>query len=209
MSLRGSETTKQSKFLVLATRNQNKIKEIKALFGNGDFEIRSLLDFPDIPQVEEAGATFSDNATAKARETAKRTGIISMADDSGLEVYALDGRPGVRSARFSGEKVNYDSNNRKLLKLMSNLPAEKRGACFRCVIAVAWPDGKVKTVEGRCEGEIAFEPRGKNGFGYDPVFLDPVSGKTFAELSFEEKNRISHRAKAVLKARGILGGKNG
>lgn len=190
--------------IVLATRNQNKIKEIKALLGNGDFEISSLLDFPDIPQIGERGATFSDNAITKAREVAKRTGIISMADDSGLEVYALDGKPGVRSARFSGEKVNYDSNNQKLLKLMSNLPREKRGACFRCVIAIAWPDGRIQTVEGRCEGEIAFEPRGTNGFGYDPVFIDPASGKTFAELTPQEKNRISHRAKALSKAQKVL-----
>jgi len=191
--------------LVLATRNPHKVKEIKGLFGNGSVEILSLRDFPDIPEIKEDGETLRENAIIKAREAAKKTGCLSMADDSGLEVHALGGKPGVRSARFAGEKVDYNSNNEKLLKLMRHLPRDKRGACFRCVIAIAMPPGgDVEVVEGRCEGEIVSQPRGANGFGYDPVFLDPASGKTFAELTFEEKNKISHRSRALSKACRIL-----
>ena len=199
--------------LVLATRNPHKVKEIKGLFGNGSVEILSLRDFPEIPEIKEDGETLRENAIIKAREAAKKTGCLSMADDSGLEVHALGGKPGVRSARFAGEKVDYDSNNEKLLKLMRHLPREKRGACFRCVIAIARPPGgqhtknfgvQVEVVEGKCEGEIVSQPRGANGFGYDPVFLDTASGKTFAELTFPEKNKISHRSRALSKACRIL-----
>jgi len=195
--------------LVLATRNPHKVREIKDLFGNGNFEIFSLRDFSDIPEIKEDGKTLRENAIIKAREAAKKTACLSMADDSGLEVDALDGKPGVRSARFAGENVDYNSNNEKLLQLMSHLPREKRGACFRCVIAIAQPGGDVEVVEGRCEGEIALQPRGTNGFGYDPVFLDPASGKTFAEFTLLEKNKISHRSRALSKAKEVLKKKGG
>ena len=191
-------------FLVLATRNPYKVKEIKDLLGNGNFEILSLSDFSDIPEVKEDGETLRENAIMKAREVAKRTGYLSMADDSGLEVDALDGKPGVRSARFAGEKVDFSSNNEKLLRLMKHFPSEKRRACFRCVIAIAQPGGGVEVAEGVFEGEITLQPRGTSGFGYDPVFFDPGSGKTFAEMTFQEKNCISHRSKAVSNAHKIL-----
>lgn len=190
--------------LVLATRNSNKVKEMKALLGDEGGEMLSLLDFPHLSEIKEDGKTFRENAVTKARKAADLTGCLTLADDSGLEVYALGGAPGVRSARFAGEKVNYEANNRKLLKLMAHLPEEKRGACFRCVVAIAEPEGETRVIEGVCEGRISFAPRGKNGFGYDPVFIDPASRKTFAELCPAEKNKISHRAIAISKARAIL-----
>lgn len=199
MSLKGKKN-----LLVVATRNPDKVREIKAMLGEEKIEILSLLDFPHLPEIKEEGETFRENAVSKAKKTAELTGCLSLADDSGLEVYALGGAPGVRSARFSGEKVDYKANNRKLLKLMASLPEEKRGACFRCVVALASPAYEVEVAEGAYEGRISLAPRGKNGFGYDPVFIDPASGKTFAELSPEEKNKISHRAIAISRARAIL-----
>lgn len=196
MSLKGK--------LVVATRNPDKVREIKAMLGEEEIEILSLLDFPHLSEIKEEGKTFRENAIAKAQKVAELTGCLSLADDSGLEVYALGGAPGVRSARFSGAKVDYKANNRKLLKLMAHLPEGKRGACFRCVVALAWPAGQVQVVEGTYQGRISFAPRGKSGFGYDPVFIDPVSGKTFAELSPEEKNKISHRAIAISQAGSLL-----
>ena len=190
--------------LVVATRNPDKVREIKAMLGEEEIEFLSLLDFPHLPEIKEEGETFRENAVSKAQKTAELTGCLSLADDSGLEVYALGGAPGVRSARFSGEKVDYKANNQKLLKLMAPLPEEKRGACFRCVVALASPSGRLEVVEGAYQGRISFAPRGKNGFGYDPVFIDPVSGKTFAELSPEEKNKISHRAIAISQAGSLL-----
>jgi XTP/dITP diphosphohydrolase len=196
MSLKGK--------LVVATRNPNKVREIKALFGDEQLEILSLLDFPDIPEIKEEGKTFRENAITKAQEVARRTACLTLADDSGLEVYALGGAPGVRSARFSGEKGDYEANNQKLLKMMAHLPEEKRGACFRCVVALVSPMCKMQVAEGTYEGRISFAPRGKNGFGYDPIFIDPASGKTFAELSLGEKNKVSHRARAMSKARAMI-----
>lgn len=194
--------------IVLATRNQNKIREIKAILGNREFEIFSLMDFPYIGKINEDGQSLEENAVLKAREVANKTGYISVADDSGLEVDALGGRPGVYSARFAGEKVDYASNNKKLLELMKDIPEGKRGACFRCVIAIVYPDGDVDIVEEKIRGEITLTPRGTNGFGYDPIFLDPASGKTFAEMTFDEKNKISHRSRAIFKAKNILKEKN-
>ena len=159
-----------------------------------------------MPEIKEDGNSLRENAIIKAEAALKKTGYISMADDSGLEVYALDNKPGVHSARFAGENVDYSANNEKLLKLMRHIPEENRGACFRCVIAIAHPGEDTEVVEGRCEGAIALEPKGINGFGYDPVFIDPAFGKTFAELTFSEKNKISHRSKALAKACKILKG---
>lgn len=190
--------------LVMATRNPGKVREIKAMLKDLPLKILSLLNFSHLPELKEEGRTFKENAVHKARQTAELTGCLALADDSGLEVYALGGKPGLRSARFAGEKVDYEANNRKLLALMSNIPEGERGASFRCVVAMAEPGGKVEAVEGRYDGRIALVPGGKNGFGYDPVFIDPVSGKSFAELSPAQKNKISHRAVAISKAKVVL-----
>jgi XTP/dITP diphosphohydrolase len=191
--------------LVLATNNPHKVREIKALLSDLEVEILTPGDFPNLPQLKEEGSTLRDNAISKAKTTCEFTGLPSLADDTGLEVEALDGAPGVRSARFAGDNVDYDANNRKLLWLLKGLPEEKRGAAFRCVVAIASPAGDVTTVEGRAEGFITEAPRGKGGFGYDPVFYFPPLEKTFAELSPAEKNRVSHRAEALRKARAVIG----
>lgn len=186
--------------IVLATRNPGKAAEIKKILSG--FELITLDAFPEAPEVEETGATLEENAVLKASETAKHTGLLSMADDSGLEVEALDGRPGVRSARFAGENATYDDNNRLLLKLLED--EDNRRARFRCVIAVCGPSRPPLTAEGVCEGRITARPRGSGGFGYDPVFLVNGKEKTFAELSADEKNALSHRAKALKKIKSML-----
>lgn len=191
------------KQIVLATRNQGKIAEIKAIFPD-DIEFLSYDDFERLPEVVEDGRTFEENAIKKAIEVARWTGRVALADDSGLEVDVLGRMPGVLSARFAGPGASDEANNVKLLDLMRGVPDGRRGARFRCVIAVATPGGDVKTAQGVCEGYIAHEMRGARGFGYDPLFVVPEYGKTFAELGPEIKNKISHRAKALEKARGIL-----
>lgn len=190
--------------LVLATNNPHKVREIKALLSDLGVEILTPNDFPNFPELKEEGSTLKDNAISKAKPTCEFTGLPSLADDTGLEVEALAGAPGVRSARFAGDDVNYDENNRKLLSLLDGLPKEKRGAAFRCVVAIASPEVEVTTVEGRAEGFITQAPRGKGGFGYDPIFYFPPLGKTFAELSPAEKNRVSHRAEALKNAKKLL-----
>ncbi len=190
--------------IVLATRNQNKIREIKNVFKDLKIKFLSLKEFPDSPYVEEDGMTLEENAIKKASQIAKFTGKIALSDDSGLEVEALSGKPGVYSSRFAGEDATYEDNNKKLLALMEGIPHKKRKAQFKCVIAIAKPTGETQTVEGAIKGIIANECRGKNGFGYDPVFLIPEHGKTFAEITLEEKNKISHRAKALQKAKKML-----
>jgi len=181
--------------IVLATRNQGKLKEFQELLKDFPIELMTLNDFGPIPEVEEDGATFDDNAYKKAHFTAKVLGLPAIADDSGLVVEALSGAPGVRSARYVGEKAGDEENTRKLLKEMEGV--ENREAAFECVISIAVPSGPALTYEGRCEGEITLEPRGEGGFGYDPVFFYPPLGKTFAELPLKDKNRISHRGKAM------------
>lgn len=181
--------------LVLATRNKGKLKEFQELLRDFPVEIRSLADFGPIPEVVEDGETFDDNAYKKALFTAKILGIPAIADDSGLVVEALDGAPGVRSARYAGEKATDAENTAKLLKEMAALT--DRRAAFECVISIAVPSGPALTYTGRCEGEILTEARGSDGFGYDPVFFRPDLGKSFAELSMAEKNRISHRGRAM------------
>ncbi len=184
---------KQPSKIVLATRNPDKVREIRQILKG--FELLSLNDFPDAPEVEETGETLEENAVIKARSASEASGLIALADDSGLEVDALGGLPGVRSARFAGEDVGYEDNNRKLLEL---LRLEKnRAARFRCVIAVFEPGRGAVTREGVCEGNITETPAGSGGFGYDPVFLAKDAGKTFAELSAAEKNAVSHRARAL------------
>lgn len=190
--------------LVLATKNQGKVRELQDMLKSMDFEVVSLAEYPGVPEVEEDGNTFWENAVKKAREIAAATGELAMADDSGLEVDYLGGAPGVYSARFAGEHGNSKANNEKLLKLLEGVPWEKRTARFRCVVAIATPDGEVKTAEGTCEGIITTEPRGKEGFGYDPLFYYPEYGKTFAELDRDTKNQISHRGKALRAAREFL-----
>lgn len=190
--------------IVLATGNQNKVKEIKAVLKGLDLKILTLKDFPNIPEIIEDGETFKENAVKKARGIAGFTGRIALADDSGLEVLALNNAPGVYSARFAGEKASDSANNKKLLTLLKGLPFERRKARFVCVIAIAGPNGRVYTTEGELKGLITLRSAGRGGFGYDPLFFLPECKKTVAQLTPEEKNRISHRAKALRKAKKIL-----
>ena len=183
--------------LVLATRNKGKIAEFKTLFSGFPIEMKSLNDFGPIPEVVEDGKTFEDNACKKAHFTAKVLGFPALADDSGLVVEALGGQPGVFSARYAGEGAGDEANILKLLKAMEAV--SDRRAAFECVIAIAVPRGPALIYSGRCEGEIARGRTGKNGFGYDSVFFYQPLGKTFAEMSQEEKNRVSHRGKAMAK----------
>ena len=166
--------------------------------------ILSLVDFSDIPEIEENGRTFTENALKKARFYSTYFDQLTLADDSGLEVKTLEGMPGVHSARYAGERASPQENNRKLLREMGGIPSSKRGARFRCVMALVSPDGKESVTEGVCSGRIGFREVGKKGFGYDPLFILPNYGKTMAQLSIEEKNRISHRGKALRKMRKLL-----
>ncbi len=190
--------------LVVATKNPGKIREIRALLEGLGYRILSLEDFPQFPPVEERGETFLENALEKARAAARYTGEMALADDSGLEVEALGGAPGVRSARFGGQGLTDADRNRLLLEKLRGVPMEERKARFRCVMALVTPGGEEYVVEGTCEGYIAMEPLGDHGFGYDPVFYLPRYGKTMAQLPPEEKNRISHRAKALAGIREVL-----
>jgi XTP/dITP diphosphohydrolase len=185
--------------LLMATRNKGKILELQKNLEKLDIELLSLEDIKDIPVLEEKGTTFLENAVSKARTAGKASGLITLADDSGLAVDALDGKPGVYSARFAGEHADDQENNMKLLQMMKGISYENRTARFICVIAVALPDGKLFSVEGKCEGIILEEMRGSDGFGYDPLFYIPDMGKTFAELTLKEKNHISHRGVALKK----------
>ncbi|MCS7048917.1 MAG: XTP/dITP diphosphatase [Verrucomicrobiae bacterium] len=190
--------------LVVATRNKHKLRELRALLSDLDFEVVSVSDLPNVPEVVEDQPTLRDNAIKKAVETARATGRLTLADDSGLEVDALGGAPGVMSAHYAGENASYHENNKKLLAALAGVPLEKRTARFRCVVAIADANGLVDTVEGVCNGLILTEERGGNGFGYDPLFLPDGQVKTFGELPAEIKNRISHRAKALQKAWAVL-----
>ena len=189
--------------LVIATRNAGKLKEITALLGD-DVDIRSLEAYPDAPEVEEDGDTFEANALKKARTISAHTGQITLADDSGLEVDALDGAPGIHSARFAGIDASDDENNRKLLDLLHDIVEHDRSARFRCVLALVTPQGGEQTVTAAWEGRILTEPRGQQGFGYDPLFYSPAHGVTSAELPTAEKNKVSHRGKALDAAKDIV-----
>lgn len=190
--------------IVLATENQGKIKEIKAMLKGLDLQILTLQDFPNLPKIVEDGETFKENAIKKAKEIADFTSRVALADDSGLEVEALNNAPGVYSARFAGEKAKDLENNKKLLALLKGLPLVRRKARFVCVIAIAEPDGKVYATKGELKGLIALRPAGKYGFGYDPIFFLPQYKKTVAQISAEDKDRISHRSKALKAAKKIL-----
>jgi XTP/dITP diphosphohydrolase len=192
------------KELVLATRNKDKGRELAALLGDLGIVIKTLAEFPDAPEVIEDGETCEANAVKKAVAIAHYTGLPAVADDTGLEVEALGGRPGVYAARYAGEDATYEDNWRKLLRELEGVPREKRRARFVTVAALAEPNGSVRTATGLLEGFIAEKPAGTEGFGYDPVFCVPELGKTLAELSPEEKNRISHRGRAFAKVREIL-----
>lgn len=195
--------------LVLATRNRHKREELAALLGDLGITIRTLDEFPDAPDVVEDGDTCEANAIKKARAIAEFTGLPAVADDTGLEVDALGGRPGVYAARYAGEYATYQDNCLKLLSELSSVPRERCKARFITVAALAMPtSGGVQLARGILEGLIPKEPSGSQGFGYDPVFFIPELGKTLAQLSAEEKNRISHRAMAFAKMRLLLLGKN-
>jgi len=190
--------------IVIATRNPGKFREITAILKSPLIKFLSLLDFPKIPEIIEDGATFAENAQKKAMIISELTGRFALADDSGLCVEALQGKPGIFSSRFAGENATDEERCQKLLKQMEGIPLTKRKAAFVCAIAIASPRGKVQAVEGKCSGLISFSPRGTHGFGFDPIFLLPKLGKTMAELTPEEKNKISHRARALRKIKKIL-----
>lgn len=190
--------------LVISTNNKHKLEEIKAILNDLPVKVLSLKDFSDVPDVIEDGKTLKANAAKKARIIAKHLNKWALADDTGLEVEHLKGDPGVFSARWAGPGCSYDDNNKKLLSLLKGVGQTKRKAQFRCVIAVSSPKGKVKTVEGKIEGVIATCPSGKQGFGYDPLFIPDGYNKTFAELDSQTKNKISHRAIALQKAKELI-----
>lgn len=193
------------KKLLVATGNQDKVTEIKEKYRDLEFEIVSPGELNLELDVEETGSTLEENALLKARAGAEKTGLLTLADDTGLAVDALDGRPGVYSARFAGPDASYEDNNRRLLKLLEDIPDEKRQAAFCTVAALVDPERNLEvTVEGRLEGRILTEFRGKQGFGYDPIFFLPERGKALAELSLGEKNAISHRARALEKMKSKL-----
>ena len=190
--------------LVLATRNRNKVIELAALLADLGITIRTLDEFPDAPDVVEDGDSCEANAVKKARTIAEFTGLPAVADDTGLEVDVLDGRPGVHAARYAGEDATYEDNCRKLLREMSGVPRQRRTARFLTVAAIALPSDGIRVAQGTLDGMIAEEAIGTLGFGYDPVFLIPELGMTLAQLSADQKNKISHRAKAFTQAKDLL-----
>ena len=194
------------KQLLVATRNRGKIKEIKALLDGLVEEVICAADLPDLPETVEDGATFAENALKKAREACKATGLPTLADDSGLVVDGLGGRPGVFSARFAGPDADDAANNSKLLQEVIGLNQAERSAAFVCSMAYVSPDGVEQLFEGRVGGSIIDQPRGEHGFGYDPLFLVNGYQQTMAELPLEEKNRISHRGQALQAFKQYLAG---
>lgn len=187
--------------VVLATRNPGKVREFIELMHDLPIQVYSLEAFPQIGELPEDGLTYTENAISKAATVARLTGRIAVADDSGLEVDALEGQPGPLSRRFLGDAASDSARNGRILKLLHQVGSERRTARYRAVVAVALPAGEVRTFEGTCEGRIATAPRGSGGFGYDPIFLVPAYGKTMAQLPLAVKNRLSHRARAFAAAR--------
>lgn len=187
--------------LVVGTKNEDKLREIKALLKGAPVKVLSLADFPDCPEAVENGRTFIANADKKARQYSRHTRTLTLADDSGLMVSALNGRPGVYSARFAGAGCTYQDNNRKLLKLLAKTPPSRRGAKFVCVMSLFEKGKKIASVRGECQGKIADAERGKHGFGYDPVFVPSGQSRTFAEMPSGVKGRMSHRGKALRAAK--------
>ncbi|WP_046173998.1 XTP/dITP diphosphatase [Domibacillus indicus] len=191
--------------VIVATRNAGKAKEFVRMFEPFGVTVKTLLDYPELPDVEETGETFAENALLKAESAARLTGRPAIADDSGIVIDALNGRPGVHSARYAGIEKNDRANNEKVLLEMRNVPADKRTARFACILATAFPDGREPVfAEGYCEGAVAFEEAGTNGFGYDSLFIPEGYEITMAQMVPSEKNKISHRAKALNELRDIL-----
>jgi XTP/dITP diphosphohydrolase len=190
--------------VLLATSNPHKVREISELLAGIPLDIRALSDYPGIPTFPEDGKTYGENSLKKALWVMEKTLELTLADDSGLEVDALDGAPGIFSSRFGGEGLSFPQKSEIILSLLAGIPEDRRTARFVCSVTLAFPGGRTETFNGTCEGLIAHEPRGERGFGYDPIFLLPGSGRTMAELSPAEKNEISHRARAVKKARPFL-----
>jgi XTP/dITP diphosphohydrolase len=190
--------------MVLASRNGGKIREIEALLKGAGITLLTLNDYPSLPETVEDGASFLENALKKARAVAQATGETALADDSGLEVDALGGAPGIHSARYAGEPAHDGRNIAKLLQALGAVPAPRRQARFRCVLVLCRPDGQYEAFEGLWPGEIAEKPSGHGGFGYDPVFYLRDLGMTVAELAPEVKNRLSHRARALEKMKERL-----
>ena len=190
--------------LLLATNNTGKVKEFRNLLAGIPFELVTPKEIGIVMDVDETGATYRENARLKACALATQSGLLTLADDSGIEIDALNGAPGVMSARYAGENASDAERVNFLLSKLKDVPQEKRTARFYCVIAIAHPDGKVEYCDGECKGTIAFEPSGASGFGYDPVFYLPEFGKAMAELTAEIKNQISHRARAAQKAKLLL-----
>ena len=183
--------------IIFATGNKNKIREIHEILGDLGWEILSMTEAGIDLDIVEDGTTFEENALIKAKAVAAQCNDIVLADDSGLEIDYLNKEPGIYSARYAGEDTSYDIKNQMLLDRLQGVPREKRTARFVCAIAAAFPDGRRETVRATMEGRIGYEEKGENGFGYDPIFYLPEYGCTSAELSMEEKNRISHRGKAL------------
>ena len=190
---------------MIATRNAGKLRELADLLAVTPFDLVSLVDVGIDDEVEETGETFEQNAALKAETYSRLSGLPTLADDSGLEVDALEGEPGVRSARYAGPNASDDDRIAFLIRKLDNVPEDTWSARFRCVVAVAWLDRPTELYPGACEGMIVRQARGDSGFGYDPVFYVPMLGKTMAELTSEEKNRISHRSVAARKASEALG----
>ncbi len=189
--------------IILATHNKHKIEEIKTILSDLPLQVLTLNDFPNVPPLKEEGTTFQENSLQKAQTVYERTKIPALADDSGLEVFYLNGRPGVVSARYAGEGATDEANNQKLLSQMLGVAPRRRRAQFRAVLTLLG-DGTVETTEGICSGMLAESPRGTNGFGYDPIFLPAGFSRTYAELTAMEKNTISHRAKALAAMKDVL-----
>jgi XTP/dITP diphosphohydrolase len=190
--------------IIIASRNKGKVREIRKVLKGSGFRIYSLNDFTDVPKIVEDGRSFAENALKKARFYSNCFGKLTLSDDSGLDVDILKGLPGIYSARYGGERATNQENNQKLLREMEGIPLSKRGARFKCAIAIVSPDGREAVAEGSCKGRIGFKEVGKKGFGYDPLFILPQFGKTMAQLSLKEKNRISHRGKALKKLRKLI-----
>jgi XTP/dITP diphosphohydrolase len=192
------------KRVIIATKNRGKAKEFQHMFAPYGYEVQTLLDLPHIEDVEEIGETFEENAILKAETVAQELGVLVIADDSGLGIDALEGRPGVYSARYAGEEKSDEANMDKVLSELESVEESDRTARFHCVLAIAGPNRETRTVTGTCEGMILQEKRGTNGFGYDPIFYVPTLQKSMAELSQDEKSQISHRGNALKKLKNII-----
>lgn len=190
--------------IIVATKNKGKVREIGKMLKGLRLRLSSLNDYSDVPEIEENGKTFTENALKKARFYSEYFGKLAIADDSGLEVDALKGLPGVYSARYAGEGASDRKNNQKLLREMEGIPVSKRGARFKCALAIVSPDGRQGITEGSCRGRIGIREAGSKGFGYDPLFVLPQYGKAMAQLTLEEKNSVSHRGKALRKLRKVI-----